>query len=110
MQGRFMGTEIVGWTASAVLLLTLVRQVYSQWKSEQAEGISHWLFIGQLTASVGFSIYSWLLENWVFLVTNLALVLTAIAGQIIYLRNKRRRAVATAPAAGRPLHPAKVNP
>lgn len=86
-----MGTEIVGWTASGVLLLTLLRQVYSQWRSEQVEGISRWLFIGQLTASVGFSLYSWLLGNWVFFVTNLALVLTALAGQVIYLRNKRRQ-------------------
>lgn len=87
-----MGTEIVGWTASAVLLLTLARQVYSQWRSGQTQGISSWLFIGQLAASTGFAIYSWLLANWVFLFTNLALLLTAVIGELIYLRNRRRSA------------------
>lgn len=85
-----MGTEIVGWTASGILLLTLVRQVYSQWRSGQVQGISGWLFIGQLAASCGFALYSWLLQNWVFLVTNVALILTAVAGELIYLRNRRR--------------------
>ena len=86
-----MDADIVGWAASGILLLTLVRQVYSQWKSEQTEGISRWLFIGQITASLGFAVYSWLLHNWVFLVTNIALLATAIAGELIYLRNKRRQ-------------------
>ena len=90
-----MDADIVGWAASGILLLTLVRQVYAQWKSEQVEGISRWLFIGQITASLGFAVYSWLLHNWVFLVTNVALLATAIAGELIYLRNKRRQRAST---------------
>jgi hypothetical protein len=54
-------------------------------------GISPWLFVGQLAASAGFAIYSWLVANWVFLCTNIALLLTALAGEAIYLRNRRRR-------------------
>jgi hypothetical protein len=27
-------------------------------------------FTGQITASIGFVVYSWLLRNWVFVVTN----------------------------------------
>jgi MtN3 and saliva related transmembrane protein len=88
-----MGADIIGWAASAILLLTLVRQVYTQWRSEQAEGVSRWLFVGQITASLGFAIYSWLLQNWVFLFTNVALLVTALAGEAIYLRNRRRRPV-----------------
>ena len=52
--------------------------------------VSRWLFVGQVAASAGFALYSWLLSNWVFLVTNLALLLTALAGEVIYLRNRRR--------------------
>jgi uncharacterized protein with PQ loop repeat len=85
-----MFTEIVGWASSGILLATLVRQVITQWRSRATSGVSRWLFIGQLAASVGFAIYSWLLGNWVFLVTNIALVLTALAGEAIYLRNRRR--------------------
>jgi MtN3 and saliva related transmembrane protein len=91
-----VGAELIGWISSAVLLVTLGRQVYSQWKSERAVGVSRWLFIGQLAASVGFAIYSWLLNNWVFLVTNIALLLTAILGEIIYLRNRRKERRKTA--------------
>jgi MtN3 and saliva related transmembrane protein len=65
-----MTTELIGWAAGGILLATLGRQVYSQWRNRTSQGVSKWLFIGQSTASVGFVIYSWLLENWVFVVTN----------------------------------------
>jgi uncharacterized protein with PQ loop repeat len=80
--------DIIGWASSAVLLMTIMRQVYTQWKTKSTAGVSHWLFIGQLTASVGFVIYSYLLRNWVFLTSNIALLLTAVLGQCLFLQNK----------------------
>jgi MtN3 and saliva related transmembrane protein len=82
--------DLIGWLSSAVLLLTIGRQVFTQWRTRSTAGVSRWLFIGQLTASTGFAIYSYLLHNWVFLVSNLALLVTAVAGEIIYLRNKEK--------------------
>jgi uncharacterized protein with PQ loop repeat len=81
--------DAIGWLSSAVLLVTIGRQVFTQWRTRSDIGVSRWLFIGQLTASVGFSVYSYLLHNWVFLVSNLALLMTAVVGEIIYLRNKK---------------------
>ena len=86
----------IGWTSSVILLLTLGRQVYSQWRSRATSGVSRWLFVGQLAASTGFSIYSWLLANWVFFITNIALLITAIAGEAIYIVNRRREPSAAA--------------
>lgn len=83
-------TELIGWGAAAILLATIVRQVYAQWKSGTAQGVSKWLFFGQLTASILFSVYSLLLANWVFVVSNLMLIVVAVTGQFIYYRNKRR--------------------
>ncbi len=74
-----------------VLLATLIRQVYRQWSERSTQGISSWLFIGQLTASTGFLIYSFMLKNWVFVFTNAALLITAVAGQMIYQRNVREQ-------------------
>jgi MtN3 and saliva related transmembrane protein len=85
-----MNATVIGWLSSAILLLTLFRQVYTQWISGQTAGVSRWLFVGQLVASSGFAVYSWLLENWVFLFTNVMLVLSALVGEIIYLRNRNR--------------------
>jgi MtN3 and saliva related transmembrane protein len=82
-------TEWIGWAASIILLLTIGRQVYTQWKTKSAAGVSHWLFIGQFSASVGFTWYSWLLKNWVFVSSNAALLVTAVLGQFIYLQNRR---------------------
>lgn len=79
----------LGWAASAVLLMTLGRQVYVQWRERSTEGLSSWLFVGQVTASAGFTVYSWLVGNWVFVVTNVALLLTALVGQWIFRRNRR---------------------
>jgi MtN3 and saliva related transmembrane protein len=81
--------ELLGWASSFVLLATIGRQVYTQWKTKSVAGVSHWLFIGQLTASSGFTLYSLLLHNWVFLFSNIALLATAIVGQIIYKANQR---------------------
>lgn len=83
------GTDLVGWFSSLVLLLTLGQQVRKQWQSRDSRGVSTWLFLGQMAASTGFAIYSYLLENWVFLFTNVALLFNAMLGEWITLRNRR---------------------
>jgi MtN3 and saliva related transmembrane protein len=83
--------DCIGWVSSAVLLLTIGRQVYTQWRTHATAGVSRWLFIGQITASSGFIVYSALLHNWVFLSSNIALLITALVGQALFLMNKRRR-------------------
>jgi MtN3 and saliva related transmembrane protein len=91
-------TELIGWLSSASLLVTIVRQVFSQWKSGAIAGVSKWLFIGQITASSGYVVYSFLLHNWVFPASNLSLLITAIVGELIYLLNRRRKTAAAAAA------------
>lgn len=86
------GPDWIGWVSSALLLITLGHQVKKQWRSGDSAGVSKWLFTGQLLASIGFSTYSYLLENWVFLATNLLLVVNALLGQWVTLRNRRRAA------------------
>jgi len=88
-------TESLGWLSSVVLLLTVGKQVHKQWADGSCEGVSKWLFIGQTFASMGFTIYSLLVREWVFVVTNALLFCSAIAGQLVLLHNrrsKRRRA------------------
>lgn len=85
--------DVIGWVSSVVLLITLGQQVRKQWISRESRGVSTWLFVGQLAASVGFSAYSLLLENWVFLTTNLLLVVNALLGQWVTLRNRRHSSV-----------------
>ncbi|MEO6051634.1 MAG: SemiSWEET family transporter [Pyrinomonadaceae bacterium] len=82
--------EIIGWASSLILLLTLVKQVHKQWKEGTSEGISTWLFIGQLAASVGFTIYSFAVGNWVFAVTNCLLTINNIIGIILFFYFKRK--------------------
>lgn len=89
MEGR-IGAEIIGWGSAAVLLATLSRQVYSQWRDGTWRGVSRWLFVGQVSASIGFVVYSWLQSDGVFVVTNALILLTALAGQWIYIRSKKR--------------------
>ena len=91
-----LGVEVIGWVSSAILLATIGRQVYTQWKSRSTAGVSKWLFIGQLTASIGYTIYSFMLHNWVFVSSNLALLCTALVGQALYIRNRRLKEAGTA--------------
>ena len=81
-------TELIGWGSSMVLFLTVVRQVQKQWRTGTNEGVSKWLFVGQLTASVGFLVYSWLTGSWVFAATNAVLTASNALGIYIYFRNR----------------------
>ncbi len=83
-----MPIELLGWGSSAILLATLVKQVHKQWISRSSDGLSKWLFVGQLGASVGFTIYSLVTRNWVFAVTNAALTINNIVGIWLYFRYK----------------------
>lgn len=82
--------ELIGWLSAATLLFTMALQVHRQWRTQSVEGVSYWLFVGQLAASAGFTVYSVLLHNWVFTATNLMLFGNAVLGQVVYLRNRRR--------------------
>lgn len=86
------GTDLLGWGASAILIATLMRQSYVLWTDENAKGVSRWLFVGQIAASVMFIAYSWLVANWVFIVSNTLILLTALAGEAGLLWRKRRSA------------------
>lgn len=81
-------TEIIGWGSSLILLATLIKQVYKQWKDRTSEGVSKWLFAGQLAASVGFVVYSYLVGNWVFMATNALLTINNVLGVYFYFRFK----------------------
>ncbi len=83
--------EAIGWASSIILLLTLVKQVYKQWKEGTGEGVSKWLFIGQLFASIGFTTYSYLVGNWVFTVTNGLLTVNNIIGICIYFYFRKNK-------------------
>ncbi len=84
-----MNADWVGWFSTVVLVLTVGRQAYTQWKEKTTAGVSHWLFIGQLVASTGFVVYSLLLDNVVFVISNLFLLVIAVFGQVMYMRNKK---------------------
>jgi MtN3 and saliva related transmembrane protein len=107
-RARAMGTEAIGWLSNLLLLMTMSKQVITQYKSGSTQGVSSWLFIGQLATSTGFVIYSYLLGNWVFVTSNVMLLFVALTGQYLYLRNKRRQLQAApqdssaATAVGRP--------
>jgi uncharacterized protein with PQ loop repeat len=80
----------VGWAASAILLATIASQVYRQWKEQTSKGVSRWLFIGQIAASAGFVVYSWMVSNTVFIVTNVLMLLSAIVGLLIVFHHRRQ--------------------
>jgi uncharacterized protein with PQ loop repeat len=83
-------TEIIGWASSIILLITLIKQVYKQWQEGTGEGVSKLLFVGQLLASIGFTIYSYMVENWVFTATNGVLVINNLVGMYLSFYFKRK--------------------
>jgi MtN3 and saliva related transmembrane protein len=84
-------TEVIGWASSAVLVVTIANQVLKQWREGSSKGVSRWLFIGQIAASLGFTVYSALVKNWVFVATNLLMLCNALAGYAIVRVHRRRQ-------------------
>ncbi len=85
-----MSSQIIGYVSSIILLLTIGSQIHKQWQSGTSKGVSIWLFIGQLLASVGFTIYSILIGNPIFIATNAAMGGAAILGLGIVLYHRRK--------------------
>lgn len=83
--------DVFGWVSSAILVVTLFVQVRKQWHDDTSKGVSPWLFVGQLSASIGFLIYSVLIENWVFTVTNALTSIAAVLGLCIVRMHAQRR-------------------
>lgn len=81
--------QAIGWLSSFILIATIAKQVHKEWKCRSVEGVSSWLFVGQTAASTGFTVYSWLIHDWVFVVTNAVMLLAALTGLTIYRRNAR---------------------
>jgi uncharacterized protein with PQ loop repeat len=90
---RLLSPEPLGWLASLILLSTIGRQIWRQAHAPTVEGVSKWLFIGQMAASVLYLLYSILVKNPVFIASNAALLIAGITGQVIYLRRKRNEPV-----------------
>ena len=92
-------TEAVGWISSVILIITIAKQVHKQWQAGTSEGVSIWLFVGQLAASAGFTIYSFLIHSWVFVVTNSLMVVNGLVGYWITSRQKKTEGQAEAETA-----------
>ena len=88
----FQPVDLLGWAATEVLILTLGRQIHKQHQADSVEAVSTWLFIGQMTASVLFIAYSAMVGSTVFVVTNTLILITAITGQVLAVRRRRRQA------------------
>lgn len=85
-------TDAIGWASSILLLLTILTQIRKQWQAGTSKGVSKWLFVGQIAASAGFAIYSILVGNWVFIITNTLMALSAIVGLGIVLHQQKKGA------------------
>jgi uncharacterized protein with PQ loop repeat len=85
-------TDVIGWAASLILVATIVSQIRRQWREGTSKGVSRWLFIGQIAASAGFTIYSVLVRNYVFIVTNALMLISAVVGLSIVQYHRRRNA------------------
>ena len=73
----------VGWISTAVLMITLWGQVFRDYRLGRAEEISPILFIGQCASSAGFLVYSALMGNIVFVVSNALILITAFVGELV---------------------------
>lgn len=84
-------TDLVGWSAVAVLFATMAGQAWKEWRDRVKHGVSKWFFAGQVAASVLFITYSAMVGSTIFVVGNTLVLLAAIAGGAILAYNRKRR-------------------
>ena len=82
--------QLIGWIGSVLLVMTLASQVYRQWQQQSSKGVSALLFVGQTAASIAFVVYSWLVGDLVFIVTNTLVLLNAMLGLTILVWHRRQ--------------------
>lgn len=82
--------QAIGWAASAVLVGMLATQIGRQWRQGTSQGVSRWLFVGQLIASSLFTVYSVLVRDLVFIVTNGAMAVGAALGLALVVWHRRQ--------------------
>jgi uncharacterized protein with PQ loop repeat len=72
--------NMLGWSATLVLLATLLAQIRREIQSGKVDEISPLLFVGQCAASILFLAYSALVGNLVFIVSNAMILVVALLG------------------------------
>jgi uncharacterized protein with PQ loop repeat len=80
----------VGVSSALVLLVTIVAQIIRQIRTPPGKGVSPWLFVGQLFASIGFTAYSVMLKDPIFIATNATLGVAALIGICVSIADRMR--------------------
>lgn len=83
-------TQLIGWAAAAILVVTIGSQVYKQWHDHTSRGVSLWLFVGQIAANALFLTYAALTGDPVFMTANGLLLITSLIGLYIKYRHHQR--------------------
>ena len=74
--------ELIGWGSAAILVPAFATQTYRQWQDRHkpVAMTSVWFFVLVLVGTLGQFVYSWLVNNWVYLALNGILVANNLAG------------------------------
>ena len=83
--------DLIGWAAVAALFFTMAGQAWKQWRDRVKDGIGKLFFVGQVTASTLFLVYSALMGDAVFVAGNAMVLAAGIAGGTILWFNRRYR-------------------
>ena len=83
--------EFIGWGSALVLLPTFGVQTYRQWRDrhEHAGATSLLFFILAFIGTLGQFVYSWMVNNWVYLALNGCLVVNNAIGLGIAIHRTR---------------------
>jgi MtN3 and saliva related transmembrane protein len=82
--------QLIGWSASAMLVVMIVAQIVRQWRQGTSKGVSRWLFVCQLLASSLFVVYSVMVGDVVFIVTNALMAAAAVGGLGLLIWHRHR--------------------
>ena len=91
-----MNPTVFGVLATLILIATLIGQTVKQWRERETKGVSRWFFIGQVSASACFILYSAMIGSVLFTITNALILASALGGYLVLRANRRRVGATTA--------------
>ena len=81
-----MYTNLIGYLAGFLLMMTFLPQLYRTWQRKTAEDVSMMMLVLMLGSGVGYEIYAWLLGLTPVVVMNGVFSIMVVAEIILKLR------------------------
>lgn len=83
-------TEVIGWTATVLIMVSYLPQAYQVWKTKSVDDISLYTYLILFTSAVLWGIYGYLREDAPIIFTNVVLGIVQLYIIVLKLKYQKK--------------------